>query len=186
MLKKLKQVNYEEKNGKKRVVFLFLLILILILGSVAVMVLIPYLNTFPMYKTFTRTYTTSVLNEESTLTTENTFVVATSNSDGNEEELVFASTDINVELGDYIEPKYIFADRGGLASNASVGFLVKEKQAVDIYLNIYLCDENGENITQLTGEESSRSWGEYYTISFYKEADIFISSVTLSYAIRIK
>ena len=44
MPKKVRQINYEEKNGKKRVVFLIILIIIVLFGSITVMALIPYLN----------------------------------------------------------------------------------------------------------------------------------------------
>ena len=169
MPRKLKQVNYEERNGKKRVLFIFGLTLILILGSVAVMVLIPYLNTLPLYRSYFRSYTTAYIKEDSELTTDKTFVINTTNTDGNEEELIFSSEDGNAELGTFVEPKYIYCDRGGVDSNISVSFTVKEKEALNIICHIFVCDEDGDNIVMLENDEVTITEGNPYITSFIKE-----------------
>ncbi len=186
MPKRIKQINYEEKNGKKRVLFLACLIIILLLGSIAVMALIPYFNTLPIYRSYSRTYTTALIDEHSTFNTDHEYVSGSFNSDGDEERLVFSSGDPNVELGDYHEPKYIFADRGGIDSNIRLEFTVKSRNMLNIVLHIYISDEVGENVQMLNDSEVTIATGESCIASFHKEEDIFINKVTVSYTLRIK
>lgn len=186
MPKKVRQINYEEKNGKKRVVFLIVLIIIVLFGSITVMALIPYLNTLPLYRRYSRVYTTSLIDEHSAFNTDHEYVSGSFNSDGDEERLVFSSVDPNVELGDHLEPKYIFADRGGIDSNVSLDFTVKNRNILNVVLQIYVSDEVGENIELLNDSDITITIGESYTASFNKEEDIFINRVTVSYSLRIK
>lgn len=186
MPRKPKQVNYEERNGKKRVLFILGLSLILVLGSVAVMALIPYLNTLPLYRSFSRTYTTAYIKEDSELSAEGSFFIDTVNKDGNDEELIIGSEDTNVELGDFDEPKYIYADRGSTSSNIYVSFALTGANPVDIICHVYVCDEDGNNIVMLDNKDASIIEGNPYITSFNKEEDIFISTVTISYKVRIK
>lgn len=186
MPKKQKQINYEERNGKKRVLFLLGLTVVLTLGSIAVMVLIPYLNTLPLYRSFFKTYTTAYISEESVLSPENTFYIDTTNSDGHGEELIIGSEDANVELGDFNNPKYIFADRGSIDSNIFISFSLSGANPVDIITHMYVCTEDGSNITMLDNKDASIIEGNPYIISFNKEEDIFVNRVTVSYKVRIK
>lgn len=186
MPKKVRQINYEERNGKKRVLFLVVLLIVVLLGSVTVMALIPYLNTLPLYRSYFKVFNSSYLTETTALTPDNALVLSSKNSDGNYETMTFTSTDSNVEIGNYEEPHYLFADKGGVDSNVTIVFDVEGKDAVDIICHIYLSDETGENIIMLSNDEVTTDKVLYFTAFFEKEEDIYISTVTMSYKLRIK
>ena len=85
MTKKLKSQT-TEKRTKKRVLIFFFLVFVILFGSVATAVLIPYLNTLPIYISSSFVYTTDLLNDSSSLDVNNRFVLST----GSNEELVFS------------------------------------------------------------------------------------------------
>ena len=182
MTKKIKSQT-TEKRTKKRVLIFFFLVFVVLFGSVATAVLIPYLNTLPIYISSSFVYTTDLLNDSSSLDVNNRFVLST----GSNEELVFSSTQEHINIGDYNDKHYLFCDKDAETSNVNISFSISEVEVKDVTFKIFICNEYGTKTKELDKstfvilEEDN-----IYKTTIDSDNNIFINSVTVSFKKRVK
>ena len=176
--------NQEEINGKKRTLFFLLLSFVLVLGSVATAVLLPYINTLPVYQGVTSVFDTKLITTETVLDTDNSLRL----TDSHNRRITFTSTNDQIYAGT-TETKYIFADKAGADSNVSMKFTYNSGELKFIKFKIYACNEAGTNVwevedkTLITYEKDEF---DFITATYTNTSNIFINKVEVSYQLRVK
>jgi len=179
-------INEGERNGKKRVVILFVLIGILLVGSGALFASIPYLNTLPMYKTVSSTYSTSFLTNTTALDSDNSLVIKNNNSFGKEETFTLSSSGANILLGNHETKAYLYSVKDGATTNVSMNFTVADTDFKDVRYSVSICRENGSGVNKINSSLIVHSEENPAMATINWTSNIFIKEVTVSYKVRIK
>ncbi|MBO6279994.1 MAG: hypothetical protein J6M95_00230 [Bacilli bacterium] len=176
--------NEEERNGKKRLIVLIILFFVILLGGTATAVIIPYIKTLPVYKSFKVTYNASMITDSSVLESDLSFKLTTTNSLNNQETLSFSTTNTSVSLGPVSTHPYIYAAKGEENSNVTLKFTVDTALEIkDIYFDIFKSNAEGNVITELTDAEFQTNNNEAH---YESSSNIYINTVVVTYKLRVK
>ena len=176
--------NIDEINGRKRTLFFLLLSFVLVIGSVATAVILPYIETLPVYQSRTAVYDSSLVTTETALDVENklTFTIEENYS------LTFSSSDSNVLAGT-TETKYIFADKGGADSSVSMKFTFNSGDIRFVKFKLFTCNASGTSIYEIDDKTKisyEKDDHDFITMTYVSSSHIYIHKVIVSYQLRVK
>ena len=177
-------VNTEEKNGNKRIIFFLILSFILVLGSVGVAVLLPYIETLPVYATKTLSFDTSLIDTSTTLDSENKLSFTLEEN----YTITFSSDDSHVYAGT-TETKYVFSDKGGASSNVSMKFTYTNGDVRFVKFKLFVCNEAGTVITEVEDKNKisyEKDENEFLTMTYLNNSNIFVEHLVVSFQLRVK